>query len=113
LISFAVPVAAHSATKWPVSMLSLDEGKLRRISFCECRRAQSFPDHYIFYGTQAQRYHQVGDAVPPLLARAVALAIKKDGEERRVDKPFYTPKTNNITGMCLTHIPESGQEAEE
>ncbi|MGB7532982.1 MAG: DNA cytosine methyltransferase [Halobacteriota archaeon] len=74
-------MAAHSATKWPVSMLSLDEGKLRRVSFCECRRAQSFPDHYIFYGTQAQRYHQVGDSVPPLLAKAIAEAIKAKESE--------------------------------
>jgi DNA (cytosine-5)-methyltransferase 1 len=62
-------------------MLSLDEGKLRRVSFCECRRAQSFPDNYIFYGTQAQRYHQVGDAVPPLLAKAIAEAIKAKESE--------------------------------
>ena len=55
-----------------------DEGKLRRLSWLECVRAQSFPDDYIFKGTQAQRYHQLGDAVPPLLAKAVAEAIKED-----------------------------------
>jgi len=66
------------------SMIVWDEGKLRRLSFLECQRAQSFPDDYIFKGTQEQRYHQLGNAVPPLLARAIAFAIKKDGEERRV-----------------------------
>ena len=59
-----------------------DAGNLRNLTFLECVRAQSFPDNYIFNGTQAQRYHQVVDAVPPLLARAIALAIKKDSEEK-------------------------------
>ena len=65
------------------SIIIWDEGRIRRLSFRECQRAQSFPDNYIFNGTQEQRYHQVGDAVPPLLARAVALAIKKDSEEKQ------------------------------
>ena len=64
------------------SVVVWDEGKLRRLSFQECRRAQSFPDNYIFNGTQAQRYHQVGDAVPPLLAKAVAEAIKVNEHDR-------------------------------
>ena len=59
-----------------------DSGILRNLTFLECVRAQSFPDNYIFKDTQAERYHQVGDAVPPLLAKAVALAIKKDSEEK-------------------------------
>ena len=54
-----------------------DSGILRNLTFLECVRAQSFPDNYIFNGTQAQRYHQLGDAVPPPLARAVAEAIKE------------------------------------
>ena len=58
------------------SIIIWDEGKLRRLSWLESVRAQSFPDDYIFNGTQAQRYHQLGDAVPPLLAKAVAEAIK-------------------------------------
>jgi len=57
------------------SIIVWDEGKLRRLSERECLRAQSFPDSYIFKGTQAERYHQVGDAVPPLLAKAVGDAI--------------------------------------
>ena len=49
----------------------------------EAARIQSFPDHFIFTGTQAQQFAQVGNAVPPLLANAVGLAIKsilEDGE---------------------------------
>lgn len=42
----------------------------------EAARIQSFKDHFIFTGTQAQQFAQVGNAVPPLLASAIGLAIK-------------------------------------
>lgn len=43
----------------------------------ENARLQSFPDDFIFYGNKQQQYKQVGNAVPPLLGRAVAKQIKK------------------------------------
>ena len=63
------------------SIIIWDEGKIRRLSEREAIRAQSFPDNYIFNGTQVQKYHQLGDAVPPLLAKAVAEAIKEKEAE--------------------------------
>ncbi|WEG11145.1 DNA cytosine methyltransferase [Pullulanibacillus sp. KACC 23026] len=44
----------------------------RAISIREAARLQSFPDDYIFIGTKDSQYQQVGNAVPPLLGRAVA-----------------------------------------
>ncbi|MEA3190536.1 MAG: (cytosine-5)-methyltransferase 1 [Thermoplasmata archaeon] len=41
----------------------------------ECARLQSFPDSFIFSGTKSSQLLQVGNAVPPLLARALAQAI--------------------------------------
>ena len=50
----------------------------RRLSIRECARIQSFPDNYIFYyDTIADGYKMVGNAVPVLLAKAIALNIKK------------------------------------
>lgn len=41
-----------------------DQGILRNLTWLECIRAQSFPDDYIFLGTQAQKYHQLGCCTP-------------------------------------------------
>jgi DNA (cytosine-5)-methyltransferase 1 len=49
----------------------------RGLSIRERCRLQSFPDNFIVSGGIVQGRVQTGNAVPPLLAKAVALAIKK------------------------------------
>lgn len=49
----------------------------------ESARLQSFPDDFIFYGTKAQQYRQVGNAVPPMLGKVVAEQLKKYLKENR------------------------------
>ena len=49
----------------------------RGLSVREAARLQSFPDDFIFFGGIGQQQQQVANAVPPLLARAVAKSVRK------------------------------------
>ncbi len=54
----------------------------RVITVREMARLQSFPDDFIFKGAKGKQMVQIGNAVPPLLAKAIALGIKKSIEEK-------------------------------
>src|SRR5262249_56855384 len=58
------------------SHIHYDSAQARTISVREAARLQSFPDGFVFCGAMNAAFRQIGNAVPPLLARALAASIK-------------------------------------
>ncbi len=59
------------------SHIHYDSAQARTISVREAARLQSFPDGFVFSGTMNPAFRQIGNAVPPLLAHAVATEVLK------------------------------------
>lgn len=57
--------------------VKLLDGRRRRIEVREAARLQSFPDWFEFCGTETHQFNQIGNAVPPLLAYKMAIALKR------------------------------------
>ncbi len=56
--------------------------QLRLISIREAARLQSFRDSFVFYTSNASIYKQIGNAVPPILARVIAELIESHLENK-------------------------------
>ncbi|WP_353955855.1 DNA cytosine methyltransferase [Aliarcobacter butzleri] len=54
-----------------------DHTQERTLTPREAARLQSFPDDFIFPCSKTQQYKQIGNAVPPLLAKHIASVLKK------------------------------------
>lgn len=75
------------------SHIHYDSAQARTISVREAARLQSFPDGFVFSGTMNPAFKQIGNAVPPLLARAVAtemMTTLRTALRRRDDVSFRT-----------------------
>jgi DNA (cytosine-5)-methyltransferase 1 len=59
------------------SHIHYDSEQARTISVREAARLQSFPDGFVFSGSMNPAFKQIGNAVPPLLAKAIATHLMK------------------------------------
>jgi DNA (cytosine-5)-methyltransferase 1 len=58
------------------SHIHFDGEQARTISIREAARLQSFPDGFVFEGSMNPAFKQIGNAVPPLLAYSLAMAMR-------------------------------------
>ncbi|WP_151736785.1 DNA cytosine methyltransferase ['Paenibacillus yunnanensis' Narsing Rao et al. 2020] len=65
------------------SHIHYDSNQARTISVREAARLQSFPDAFKFEGTMNPAFRQIGNAVPPMMASAIAVNLKQLLEVKR------------------------------
>ena len=63
--------------------IKLPDGRRRRITVREAARLQSFPDWFQFTGSRDSQFTQIGNAVPPLFAFALASSVVNYLDERK------------------------------
>ena len=68
----------------------------RNLTLRECARIQTFPDDFAFRGTCAEQAQLIGNAVPPLLAAAIARSLAAD---------LRAAKPNEGKGQLLSFVP--------
>lgn len=83
-VSFTIQASGRQAPLHPngESMLKLGKDEWifqgdfnRKLSYLECAYIQSFPEDFQFVGNLGNKYKMIGNAVPPLLAKHIALPI--------------------------------------
>jgi DNA (cytosine-5)-methyltransferase 1 len=95
-------VLRWDAPSWTVAYghreVHVHPGGHRRLSVYEAMRLQGFPSSYVLEGTLSNQFRLVGDAVPPPLARALAVALDA-----------FISSSPHVENSRLPHRPSSPQ----
>ena len=80
-----------SAPTGDMLRIKLPDGRRRRLTVREGARLQSFPDWFEFKGNEESQCNQIGNAVPPILAKALACSVKAylDSGEQPASEESY------------------------
>lgn len=84
-----------AASTGDMQRIRLRDGRRRRLLVREAARLQSFPDWFEFSGNETSQFYQIGNAVPPMLARHLAESIRDyfircaADEKSSADKPLH------------------------
>ncbi len=69
----------------------------RPLTIRESARIQTFPDSFVFHGSASQKIQQIGNAIPPMLARIFAEHIREDYGFAKINDP-----KGKLLGYLLT-----------
>lgn len=79
----------------------------RTLTVREAARIQTFPDRFRFSGTRSDAFRQIGNAVPPILGRAVAESIRPIDTEERAGHPTAPHLRHRLEEWALTRRQEA------
>ena len=75
----------------------------RYLTVREAAAIQSFPNDFIFEGTISQQWRQIGNAVPPLLGKAIGNAILRSYKEQKKLKDVSHISVKELIGAVRAH----------
>ncbi|WP_420614776.1 DNA cytosine methyltransferase [Candidatus Palauibacter sp.] len=96
----------------------------RCLTIRECARLQTFPDDFTFFGTSSARMQLIGNAVPPLLATKIAVAVLESLRFATItDEPGallsfvptlskgLSPALDRVVRLVRAHFPDPAQRS--